>query len=259
MVIGDSMAGVRIDPGTSVRGTGKSVAGSLHAGHPGRLLVSAAQEPGGRQRPDARARGDVLLSRRSADHAGQVNSPLLLDRVARDDEPELDRDVRRASPRDGLAEVHRLARAVYQFDRTRIWLEPRLTRAPLRADAGDARRVARHHQQRGVRARQAAHVRGVRSAGSPKSRCWISMPRSADRCCRRSSGSAREPASGLAFVRVQRRPRPRRSAATVRGADRVRRRSCSVSGGATAPTSTTIAAMPRSTAGDLCGRRSPEA
>ena len=49
-----------------------------------------------------------------------------LDRVARDEEPELDRML--AAERLGaFSEVHRAARAAYQFDRTRSWLEPRLT------------------------------------------------------------------------------------------------------------------------------------
>src|SRR5687768_17707625 len=57
----------------------------------------------------------------------EVNGPIL-DRVARDHEPELDR-VFAAHRLGRFSDVHRAARAVYQFDLTRAWLEPRLIRA----------------------------------------------------------------------------------------------------------------------------------
>ena len=43
---------------------------AVQAGQPGRVLVSAAQESRRRERPDAHARRDLLLPRRSAHHAG---------------------------------------------------------------------------------------------------------------------------------------------------------------------------------------------
>src|SRR5687768_17768814 len=58
----------------------------------------------------------------------EVNGPIL-DRVARDHEPELDR-VFAAHRLGRFSDVHRAARAVYQFDLTRAWLEPRIIRAP---------------------------------------------------------------------------------------------------------------------------------
>jgi hypothetical protein len=58
-----------------------------------------------------------------------VVNPIGLDRVARDREPELDR-IMAANRLGRFADMHRAARAAYQFDRTRVWLEPRLLRGP---------------------------------------------------------------------------------------------------------------------------------
>jgi hypothetical protein len=128
LIIGDSMAGVRIDPRHLSRVSGRSVAGLYQQGSPvafwylqlknmvvGNGLTSV--------------RGVVLFFRDDQlTTQVHVNGPIL-DRVARDQEPELDR-VFAAHRLGRFSDVHRAARAVYQFDLTRAWLEPRLLRAP---------------------------------------------------------------------------------------------------------------------------------
>jgi hypothetical protein len=56
-------------------------------------------------------------------------TPGSLDRVARDREPELDRALA-ANKLGTFSEVHRVARPVYQYDRTRLWIEPLFNRWP---------------------------------------------------------------------------------------------------------------------------------
>jgi hypothetical protein len=128
VVIGDSMAGIRIDPRYLSRVTGRSVVGLFTPGAPVAYwylqLKNLVANNG-----LTRMRGAIMLFRddQLTTQVG-VNGPIL-DRAARDEEPELDRIL--AAHRHGpLADVHRAARSVYQFDRTRVWLEPRLTRAP---------------------------------------------------------------------------------------------------------------------------------
>lgn len=129
VIIGDSMAGVRVHPGHLSRRLGKSVAGLFQAGSPVaywylefKNFVIENQL--------TRVRG-VLFFFRDDQLTTQVEiSPLLLDRVARDAEPTLDR-IFVARRLGRFAEVHRIARALYEHDRTRLWLEPRLARVPL--------------------------------------------------------------------------------------------------------------------------------
>jgi hypothetical protein len=137
LIIGDSMAGVRIDPRHLSRVTGRSVAGLYQQGSPVAfwyLQLKNLVIGNGLTKVEGVVfffRDDQLTTQ------VEVNGPIL-DRVARDHEPELDRIL--AAHRLGLfSAVHRTARAVYQFDLTRVWLEPRLTRAPafaLRPTAG---------------------------------------------------------------------------------------------------------------------------
>ena len=136
LIIGDSMAGIRVDPRHLSRVTGRSVAGLFQQGAPVAfwyLQLKNLVIGNGLQK----VRGVVFFFRDDQlTTQVEVNGPVL-DRVARDSEPELDRVL--ASHRLGVfSDVHRTARAVYQFDRTRVWLEPRLIRAPtfaLRASA----------------------------------------------------------------------------------------------------------------------------
>ena len=127
-VIGDSMAGARVDPRHLSARTGRDVAALFTPGTPvaywylqfKNLVV---------ENDLTRARGAIFFFRDDQLTTQVEVTPGVLDRVARDLEPELDRIL--AAHRLGtFSEVHRLARSVYQFDRTRLWLEPRLTRAP---------------------------------------------------------------------------------------------------------------------------------
>ena len=128
LIIGDSMAGIRVDPRHLSRLTGRSVAGLFQQGSPvafwylqlKNLVIGNGL---------TKVRGVVLFFRDDQlTTQVEVNGPVL-DRVARDYEPELDR-ILAAHRLGAFSDVHRTARAAYQFDLTRVWLEPRLTRAP---------------------------------------------------------------------------------------------------------------------------------
>jgi hypothetical protein len=137
VIIGDSMAGVRIDPRHLSRVSGRSVAGLYQQGTP--VAFWYLQLKNMVVGNDLTAvRGAVFFFRDDQLTTQVEVSGPILDRVARDHEPELDRLF--ASHRLGrFSDVHRAARALYQFDLTRAWLEPRVTRAPtfaLRATVG---------------------------------------------------------------------------------------------------------------------------
>jgi hypothetical protein len=128
VVVGDSMAGIRIDPRHLSRLTGRSVAGLYQQGSPvafwylqlKNLVVGNGL---------SKVRGAVIFFRDDQlTTQVQVTGPIL-DRVARADEPELDR-VLSANRLGRFFAVHRAARIAYQFDLTRAWLEPRLMRLP---------------------------------------------------------------------------------------------------------------------------------
>jgi hypothetical protein len=128
VVIGDSMAGVRINPATLSRRVGRSVAGLYHPGSPVAYWYLAFKNLVV-QNELRNIRGAVFFFRDDQLTTQVVVDPLLLDRVARAEEPELDRVL--AAHRLGrFSMVHRAARGAYQHDRTRVWLEPRLTRVP---------------------------------------------------------------------------------------------------------------------------------
>lgn len=128
VIIGDSMAGVRVDPRHLSRVSGRSVAGLYQQGAPVAfwyLQLKNMVVGNGL----TKLRGAVFFFRDDQLTTQVEVSGPILDRVARDDEPELDRVF--ASHRLGrFSDVHRAARAVYQFDLTRVWLEPRLLRMP---------------------------------------------------------------------------------------------------------------------------------
>lgn len=130
-VIGDSMAGTRIDPGHLSRLVGGHGAASLL--HPGSgpaywYLTFKNQVIGTGQR---RARAAIFFFRDA-----QMTDTLMrlypgsLDRVAREAEPELDR-LLAANTLGAFHRLHTAAQAAYQFNRTREWVEPRLTAAPV--------------------------------------------------------------------------------------------------------------------------------
>ncbi len=134
VVVGDSMAGVRIDPRYLSRLTGRSVAGLFQQGSPVAFwylqLKNMVVDNG-----LTKVRGAVIFFRDDQlTTQVQVTGPIL-DRVARDYEPDLDRVL--AAHRLGrFSGVHRAARTLYQFDLTRVWLEPRLNRLPAVALPG---------------------------------------------------------------------------------------------------------------------------
>lgn len=134
VVLGDSMAGVRIDPKILSKASGRSVASVVTPGTPVAYwyLQLKNQIAGNGLR---NIRGAILFFRDDQlTTQVEVNGPIL-DPVARDQEPELDRVL--AAHRLGtFSDVHRAARAAYQFDRTRVWLEPRLNRAPAGLASG---------------------------------------------------------------------------------------------------------------------------
>lgn len=128
VVIGDSMAGIRIDPLQLSRQARTSAIGLYQQGSPVAywylVLKNLVAE-----NELKKIRGAILFFRDDQLTTQVQVAPGSLDRVARDREPELDR-ILAAEKLGAFSAVHRTARAAYQFDRTRLWLEPRLNRWP---------------------------------------------------------------------------------------------------------------------------------
>ncbi len=128
VIIGDSMAGIRIDPRQLSRQAGTSAAGLYQQGSPPAywylVLKNLVVENELRN-----LRGAIIFFRDDQLTTQIQVSPGVLDRVARDREPELDR-ILAADKLGTFSFVHRAARNTYQFDRTRLWFEPRFTRWP---------------------------------------------------------------------------------------------------------------------------------
>ena len=162
----------------------------------------------------------VILFFRDDQLTSQVQvTPGVLDRVARDAEPDVDR-VLAAHRLGAFSGVHRAARSAYQFDRTRNWLEPRLARAPVaivapsspRAEFLDAvnNQVFPLDRLRHMTAADLAEAPQAIDFDSQVGRSFLpEIVRLAERAKIR-----------LAFIRVQRRPSadgpPAQSAALVR-------------------------------------------
>lgn len=130
-VIGDSMAGIRIDPLQLTRLSHTRVVGLFHPGSPVAYWYLAFKNLVARN--DLKEIRGAVLFFRDDQLTSQVQvTPGVLDRVAREQEPELDRLL--AAHRLGaFSDVHRLARDAYQFDRTRLWLQPLLSRTAAEA------------------------------------------------------------------------------------------------------------------------------
>ncbi|MBY0496481.1 MAG: hypothetical protein K2Y23_19920 [Cyanobacteria bacterium] len=128
VVIGDSMAGIRIDPRQLSRQTNTGVVGLYQQGSPVAywylVLKNLVAE-----NELKNLRGAILFFRDDQLTTQVQVAPGSLDRVAREREPELDR-ILAAEKLGAFSDVHRTARRLYQFDRTRLWLEPRLNRWP---------------------------------------------------------------------------------------------------------------------------------
>ncbi len=207
VVIGDSMAGVRIDPRHLSRVTGRSVAGLYTPGTPvAYWYLQLKNLVAGNGLNNIRGaifffRDDQLTTQ------VEVNGPIL-DPVARDEESQLDRIL--AAHRLGpFSDVHRTARAVYQFDRTRLWLEPRLSRAPARlASRGIPPDELVHAVNTEIFALD--RLRTFAAADLPQALDeFLDFAEQVDRSLLPEILAVAERAGiRLAFVRVQRRPRP---------------------------------------------------
>ena len=207
VVIGDSMAGIRIDPRHLSRVTGRSVAGLFTPGTPvaywylqlKNLVVNNGL---------THMRGAVVFFRDDQlTTQVEVNGPIL-DRVARTEEPELDRILaaHRLGPR---SDVHRTARSIYQFDRTRVWLEPRLMRTPARV-AADTMTPAALVTAVNTEIFALDRLRPFAAADLPEARdAVLDFDRQVGRSLLPEILTlAQQSGIRLAFIRVQRRPRP---------------------------------------------------
>jgi hypothetical protein len=130
VVIGDSMAGIRIDPLQLTRAAHANVIGLYQQGSPVaywylvfKNLVAENELAG--------IRGAIFFFRDDQLTTQVQVAPGSLDRVAREREPELDR-ILAADKLGAFAEAHRLARRAYGFDRSRLFFEPLLNRWPAR-------------------------------------------------------------------------------------------------------------------------------
>ena len=128
VVIGDSMAGIRIDPLQLSRLTRTRVIGLYQQGSPVAYWYLAFKNLVVNN--DLKSVRGAIFFFRDDQLTTQVQvAPGSLDRVALDREPELDRLL--ATERLGtFSSLHRAARAAYQFDRTRLWLETLINTAP---------------------------------------------------------------------------------------------------------------------------------
>lgn len=128
VVIGDSMAGIRIDPLQLSRQAHTSVIGLYQQGSPVAYWYLVLKNLVAENQLQ-KLRGAILFFRDDQLTTQVQVAPGSLDRVARDHEPELDR-VLAAATLGAFSGVHRTARRLYHFDRTRMWLEPLVTRWP---------------------------------------------------------------------------------------------------------------------------------
>jgi len=135
ILIGDSMAGTRIDPGHLSRLIGGHGAAALF--HPGsgaaywyltfkNFVVNAGLRP--------KAVVFFFRDENLTDTLFRVY-PSALDRVARQREPVLD-ELLAARAQGPFYRLHGAVRRVYQHDQTRAWLEPIVVRAPVALSAG---------------------------------------------------------------------------------------------------------------------------
>jgi hypothetical protein len=135
ILIGDSMAGTRIDPAYFSRLIGGRGAAALF--HPGsgpaywylafkNLVVNAGLRP--------RAVVFFFRDENLTDTLFRVY-PGALDRVARSHELVLD-ELLAMRARGPYYQVHGAMRRLYQYDQTRSWLEPRIARTPVAWAAG---------------------------------------------------------------------------------------------------------------------------
>ncbi|MEO8681242.1 MAG: hypothetical protein ABI665_19485 [Vicinamibacterales bacterium] len=132
VVIGDSMAGTRIVPGHISRMVGgRGVAALLYPGSSVAYWYLTFKNLVANN-PPVRAKAAIFFFRDDQlTLAFQRVTPGSLDRVARDQEPVLDR-VLAANALGTFAGVHRAVQSAYHGERTREWLAPLLAQAPAR-------------------------------------------------------------------------------------------------------------------------------
>ena len=224
--------------------------------------ASSARASPGCSRPAARSRTGISSSRTSWSRTTSSNvrgvmfffrDDQLTTQVV--DQPVAARSRRPRRRADARSDIRRLSNGTHRGGAStgarRLRVRPHARLAGAAADAGAAspggrsRRVARHHQHRRVCARQAAPLRGVRPAA-------VRRVDAGFRCPGRPLAVAGDH-QARARARHQAGLRPRatspdreRSAAAVRGADRVPGEAASSISPPTAPTTTTIAAMSHS-------------
>lgn len=200
VVIGDSMAGIRIDPRQLSRLTRTRVIGLYQQGSPVAYWYLAFKNLVVNNEL-ASVRGAIFFFRDDQLTTQVQVTPGSLDRVALDREPELDRLL--AAERLGaFSGVHRAARAAYRFDRTRLWLEPVINNVPagspelLRAINTEVFALDK------LRKFAAADLAAATDAA-------LDFPASVERSLLpeiiRLAGEAK---IRIAFIRVQRRPTP---------------------------------------------------
>jgi hypothetical protein len=135
ILIGDSMAGTRVDPGHLSRLVSGHGAAALF--HPGsgsaywyltfkNFVVNAGLKP--------KVVVFFFRDENLTDTLFRVY-PSALDRVAKNQEPVLD-ELLAARSRGTFYRLHGALRGVYGYDQTRAWLEPILVRAPVAWSAG---------------------------------------------------------------------------------------------------------------------------
>lgn len=135
VVIGDSMAGIRIDPLQLTRAAGAGVVGLYQQGSPVAYWYLAFKNLVIEN--DLRDLRGAIFFFRDDQLTTQVQvAPGSLDRVARAREPELDR-ILAAEKLGAFSEVHRTVRRIYGNDRSRLFFEPRLNRWPAEVVEGE--------------------------------------------------------------------------------------------------------------------------
>lgn len=135
VIIGDSMAGTRINPGHLSRLVGgRGVASLLHPGTGSAYWYLVFKNFVVNARFAPKAAIFFFRDENLTDALFRVY-PGVLDRAAYDHEAALDR-ILSANMHGAFYRAHLAAQSVYQFNRTRDWLEPRITNAPIDAVVG---------------------------------------------------------------------------------------------------------------------------
>lgn len=208
VVIGDSMAGTRINPGQLSRLVGgRGVASLLHPGTGSAYWYLVFKNFVVNARFGAKAAVFFFRDENLTDPLFRVY-PGVLDRAAYDREAALDR-ILAANMHGTFYQVHLGAQSAYQFNRTRDWLEPLITNAPLGAVIGPDDRKS-FLEEMNARVFPLEALRPMVAADMP-----VATDTALDFDTRLPKSVLPEivrlsKLSGIrvAFVRVQRRPRP---------------------------------------------------